>query len=277
MPIPPLPRSSESDAGSIFDKLIEDYGVLAERAEDMVFQHVCGEVEMELKAHFFRYVQVSNKECPVISSEGRVPFNINLILICVYSISPLHTTTVKRHHSHTSGQLAEPSTEAQHDYEIEIPSTLMAPVSLFSSYLAYFKSSLSSRMLADLYRKITARISNGILQKMIIQRGPGSVSVKEGRAIATECELWLETSRAALSGGNGGGRGVTRLVEGPWRRLVEAGRLLALQGPEWERVTGLTFGTSRDEDWEQGILEVVGFSELRRDEVQTVLRTRVGS
>jgi len=50
-------RSNESDGGSIFDKLIEEYDVLAERAEDMVFQHVCGEIEMELKAHFFRYVQ----------------------------------------------------------------------------------------------------------------------------------------------------------------------------------------------------------------------------
>ena len=111
---------------------------------------------------------------------------------------------------------------------------------------------------------------------MIFQRGPGRVSVKEGRAIATECELWLETSRAGLSGG-GGGRVIARLVEGPWRRLVEAGRLLALRGSERDRVKALTFGTTGDEDWEQGVLEVVGFSELRRDEVQTVLRIRVDS
>ena len=150
----------------------------------------------------------------------------------------------------------------------------MVPVSLFSSYLVYFQSSLSTRMVSDLYRKITARISNAVLQKVIFQRGPGRVSVKEGRAIATECELWLETSRAALSGG---GRGVGRLVEGPWRRLVEAGRLLALQGPEWDRIKALTFGTTGDDDWEQGILEVVGLSELRRDEVQAVLRIRMDS
>lgn len=119
------------------------------------------------------------------------------------------------------------------------------------------------------------RISDTVLQKMIFQRGPGRVSVKEGRAIATECELWLETSRAALSGS--GWRGVTRLVEGPWRRLVEAGRLLALQGSEWDKIKALTFGTAGDEEWEQGVLEVVGLSELRRDEVQTVLQTRMDS
>ena len=276
MPIPPLARGNESDRGSIFDRLIEDYGALTERAEDMVFQHVCGEIEMELKAHFFRYVYISERRVLCCFLPGRAPFDICMILTCVYSISP-HTTTVKRDHSHISGQHEELSVETRHDYEIEIPSTLMAPVSLFSSYLAYFQSSLSSRMLADLYRKITARISNSILQKMIVQRGPRGISMKQGRAIATECELWLETSRVALSGGGGGGRVVARLVEGPWKRLVEAGRLLALQGSEWERVKALTFGTSRDEDWEQGVLEVVGFSELRRDEVQTVLRTRTDS
>ena len=67
------------------------------------------------------------------------------------------------------------------------------------------------------------------------------------------------------------------MVDGPWRRFVQAGRLLALQGVEWDTIKDLTFGTAPDEDWERGILEVMGFSELRRDEVQTVLRTRIGS
>lgn len=57
MPTPPPPtRGTESNAGSIFDKLIEDYGALTERAEDMVLEHVCGEIEMDLRAHFFKCV-----------------------------------------------------------------------------------------------------------------------------------------------------------------------------------------------------------------------------
>lgn len=150
----------------------------------------------------------------------------------------------------------------------------MSPVSLLSSYLTYFQSSLSTRVLADLYRKIAGRVSNVILEKMILQRGIGMIGLKEGKAVMTECEVWVETSRAALSGG--GGRGVSRLVEAPWRRLVQAGRLLALQGPERDRIKDLTFGTTTDEDWERGILEVMGFSELRRDDAQVVLRTRAG-
>lgn len=248
-----------SGGGSIFDKLIEDYGALAERAEDMVFQHVSGEIEMELRAHFFGCVQIFL---------GRAVFFF-------LNISRPMLTCIR--FELDCSRASEPSAGSQqHDYEIEIPSTLMGPVSLFASYLAYFQSNLSTRILSDLYRKIAARISETVLQKMIFQGGPGRVSVKEGRAIATECELWLETSRAGLSGG-GGGRGIARLVEGPWRRLVEAGRLLALQGSEWDRVKALTFGTTGDEDWEQGVLEVVGFSELRRDEVQTVLRIRADS
>ena len=264
IPTPPPVRGAKGpDGGSVFDKLIEDYRALAERAEDMVFQHVCGEIEMELRAHFFRCVEMSRIQ------------NLGLMLM-FHVLFEYHSGT--GFYSHTPGQHdEEPPTGPQPGYEIEIPSTLMVPVSLFSSYLVYFQSSLSTRMLSDLYRRITARISNMVLQKIIFQRGPGRVSVKEGRAIATECELWLETSRAALSSGRAGGRTVGRLVEGPWRRLVEAGRLLALQGSEWDRIKTLTFGTTGDDDWEQAILEVAGFSELRRDEVQTVLRTRVDS
>ena len=181
------------------------------------------------------------------------------------------------HRSHTSGHSEEPSTESHlHDnYEIEIPSTLMSPVSLFSSYLTYFQSSLSTRLLTDLYRKIAGRISNVLLENMVFHRGGGRIGLKQGRALATECEVWVETSRAALTGA--GGRGVARMVEGPWRRFVQAGRLLALQGAEWDRIKDLTFGTTGDEDWERAILEVIGFSELRRDQVQSVLRIRLDS
>lgn len=130
-------------------------------------------------------------------------------------------------------------------------------------------------MLTDLYRKIAGRISTVVLEKLVLQRGAGTIGLKEGRALATECEVWVETSRAALT--SAGGRGIARTVEGPWRRLVQAGRLLALQGVEWDRIKTLTFGTTDDEDWERGILEVIGFSELRRYEVQIVLRTRMAS
>jgi len=81
MPTPPPVHGTGADGGSIFDKLIEDYGALAERADDMVLQHVCGEIEMELRAHFFRYVQgvfffflFSNRRSNTNLSPSYVPF-----------------------------------------------------------------------------------------------------------------------------------------------------------------------------------------------------------
>ena len=93
-------------------------------------------------------------------------------------------------------------------------------------------------MLADIYRKIAGRISDLVLEKAVLQRGVGRIGLKEGRAVAMECEVWVETSRAALTGAGGGA--IARMVEGPWRRLVQAGRLLVLQGAEWNRIKDLT-------------------------------------
>jgi len=54
---PPLSQGSESDkedlyCGTFFDALISRYEKLANRAEDMIVQQVCGEVERALKVHF---------------------------------------------------------------------------------------------------------------------------------------------------------------------------------------------------------------------------------
>jgi len=51
--------------------------------------------------------------------------------------------------------------------------------------------------------------------------------------------------------------------------------IIGPRGIELDRIRNLTFGTAGDEEWERAILEVMGFSELRRDEVQSVLRTRM--
>ena len=155
--------------------------------------------------------------------------------------------------------------------DIEIASTLLTPISLLSSHLAFLQSVLPFKMLTDLYRHVATRLSTHILRRMIMYRGRGRIGQKEARAIMNECELWLQTCRLALRGSVK----TSRMVEGPWRKLVEAGRLIVVQGPEWERIKGLTFGTAGDEDWERSILDVVGMSDLTREEVGRVLQTRV--
>jgi hypothetical protein len=104
-----------------------------------------------------------------------------------------------------------------------------------------------------------------------MHRGRGRVGAMEAREILNECELWLETCRLALSAQ---GKRPGRMAEGPWRRLVEAGRLVASQGAAWEKIRDSTFGMAGDEEWEKGILDIVGMSELTRDEVSVILLTR---
>lgn len=163
------------------------------------------------------------------------------------------------------------SAPSESEHDIEISPTLLTPISLLSSHIAFLQSVLPAKTLTDLYRRVATKLSAHILQRMIMYRGQGRIGASEARTIMSECELWLETCRLALSRG---GKRPGKMVEGPWRRLVEAGRLIATQDAEWEKVRVLTFGMSEDEEWEQGILAVVGMSELTRDEVGTVLKTR---
>lgn len=104
-----------------------------------------------------------------------------------------------------------------------------------------------------------------------MHRGRGRIGTREAKEILNECELWLETCRLALSAQ---GKRPGRIAEGPWRRLVEAGRLVASQGAAWEKIRDSTFGMAGDEEWEKGILDIVGMAELTRDEVGTILLTR---
>jgi RAD50-interacting protein 1 len=50
MPKLPPVKDAQFD-GTVFDELIAQYASLLDRAEDIVAQHVYGEVEVELRAH----------------------------------------------------------------------------------------------------------------------------------------------------------------------------------------------------------------------------------
>lgn len=83
-----------------------------------------------------------------------------------------------------------------------------------------------------------------------------------------ECELWAETCRLALSRA-----GATR-AEAPWRTLLQAGRLVGIDGDQLQKVSAATFGATQDHDWERVLIEVIGLSELSREEVGQVLHSR---
>ena len=120
----------------------------------------------------------------------------------------------------------------------------------------------------SLYTRTASHLAQHILQRAIMYRGRARITPLEGRRIQAECELWVQTCRHALSG-VGAGR-----AEAPWRGLLQAARIVGAQDGEWEKVVEGTFGMGSDAEWEEGMVENAGFSELTREEVGQVIRTR---
>ena len=146
--------------------------------------------------------------------------------------------------------------------------SLLGPIALLSAHLSLLRSVLSQTTLVALYRRITSRLTEHILQREILQRGPRQINLRDGKALLAEYELWIETCYAAL-------HGVVRgRVEAPWAMLLQAGRLLSVEGEVRDIVMRTTFGVGGDKEWERTLTEIVGDQELGRGVVAAVLRTR---
>lgn len=99
----------------------------------------------------------------------------------------------------------------------------------------------------------------------------GQLTLQEGRTIRDNCELWIETCYTAVEDALGGGR---LRVHAPWNKVLEASRLVALEGDAWDKITQLTFGTMSDSAWDDTVMNMVGISELQRAEVVEILKRR---
>ncbi|KAL9715938.1 hypothetical protein Ac2012v2_000382 [Leucoagaricus gongylophorus] len=239
-PLLPQPghENLEVPNDTIFEVFINKYTVIIIRAENMVVQQVCTEVETQLKAHFYT-CDLSYTQCPS--------------------------------HTHTHSGSPDPNTSK--DFLVsEVPlisQTLLAPLSLLSTYLSYLLSTFSLTTFTALYRRISTNLSEHILHRQILFRG--TFNATEGRVILAECELFLETCNAALAGGLPGGK---VRVEAPWSKLLQAGRLVALEGDLWDEVVNSTFDASDQEEWEEIMHTVTGHSDLSRETVGNILRRR---
>src|SRR5882762_4244052 len=122
----------------------------------------------------------------------------------------------------------------------------MAPITLLSSHLTFLRSTLPEIPATNLYRRITSRLSEHILNRQILYSGRHRLTVAQGKALCAECELWVETCQTALSGSSSRAR-----VEAPWLRLLEGGRLIAVEDLTWRELVDVTFGTANDNEWER--------------------------
>ncbi|KAI0080027.1 RINT-1 family protein [Panus rudis PR-1116 ss-1] len=151
--------SQEVPEGTIFEELIEQYDKLAERAEDMIVQTICSEVESGLRAHFASSASVSTSSTPV---------------------TPVHSS----------------SSNAD---DIALSATLLGPIALLSSHLTFLSSAFPPKTVTSLYRTIASRLATHILHRQILYRGRSWITPQYGKVVMAECELWAETCRLALS------------------------------------------------------------------------------
>lgn len=235
LPGPKIAEGAPED--TLFEELVQQYVKLSSRAEDMIVHQVSGEMEEGLRAHLSSYVLYIFFFGAVIHR----PF--------VFSCSP------------------KPETEPTND--IALSATLLMPIALLSSYLTFLRSALPQITVINLYRRIATRLSEHIFNRLILYHGHYRLTTAQGRVICAECELWVETCRAVLSGPSGRAR-----VEAPWLRLLEGARLVAAEGSVWQKLVDVTFGMGDDVEWEEVMYGALGISEMAREEVMQVLRTR---
>ena len=158
------------------------------------------------------------------------------------------------------------STNSTRYSDISISPTLLPALSALSSHLSLLRRTLPHAPTSSIYRRIGSHLCTHILQRSILYRRVREITIAERRVLQRESELWVETCRIALP--DAGER-----VEVPWRRLVQAGRILGANDELWEQILRLSFD-DLDQEWGARITELIDGADLSREEVRMIARTR---
>ena len=158
------------------------------------------------------------------------------------------------------------STNSTRYSDISISPTLLPALSALSSHLSLLRRTLPHAPTSSIYRRIGSHLCTHILQRSILYRRVREITIAERRVLQRESELWVETCRIALP--DAGER-----VEVPWRRLVQAGRILGAEDELWEQILRLSFD-DLDQEWGARITELIDGADLSREEVRMIARTR---
>lgn len=154
---------------------------------------------------------------------------------------------------------------APDETSLSIPTTLVAPISLLSTHLAFLLHSLPASLVVGLYRRVATNLATLILQKRILHRNIGRLSAKEGKQIVEESLVWIEACRMSVSA-------VVRKVETPWTRLLDTVRLLSLESEKFQATVDAIFNA--DQDHEEELRDNFEVSELNLTEMKTIVRLR---
>jgi hypothetical protein len=151
--------------------------------------------------------------------------------------------------------------------DLFISPTILPALSILSSHLSALHGTLPRANMNSIYRRIGSHLNTHILQRSILYRRPHEVTDIERKALQRESELWVETCRLALPGAG-------EHVEVPWRRLAQAGRVLGSDDEVWMQILKLSFDDVGIEEWESRVDDLIGGTELTREELRMIARTR---
>ncbi|KIJ45675.1 hypothetical protein M422DRAFT_227406 [Sphaerobolus stellatus SS14] len=148
---------------------------------------------------------------------------------------------------------------------LSIPTTLVVPISLLSTHLAFLVRMLPNSFVVTLYRRIASTLASHILQRRLLMRNVGRLSATEAKGIAEEVLLWVQACQLTVAR-------VVRKVDGPWARLLDAAKLLALDEEHFRSAVSKIFNAGlQDVENVQDELEI---SELDLAEMKNVIRLR---
>ncbi|KDQ20405.1 hypothetical protein BOTBODRAFT_183196 [Botryobasidium botryosum FD-172 SS1] len=146
-----------------------------------------------------------------------------------------------------------------------IAPTLLSPLSVLSTSLAFLARSLPSPMVTPLYRRIASTVGYHITQRVVLHRSRGRFTEQTGKAFAEETKLWLQTSEMGLGGS-------ARRPELPWASLTDSAAIVSIGADSIQRVIRAVF--EGDEEAFGNVREELGIRELSRAEMQDALRAR---
>jgi len=153
--------------------------------------------------------------------------------------------------------------------DVILPQSLFEPVALLSSHLTFLGRTLSSATLTPLYRRIVSRLAEHLFQRQIMHHR--RLTLQDGKRFHSEYQLWVESCQVALHSALGDSKA---RVETPWRRLLQAGRLLSAEEDVWTAILDATFGRQSDDEWEHAVHGHLGSLQLDREDVAKILQMR---
>jgi hypothetical protein len=146
-----------------------------------------------------------------------------------------------------------------------VSQTLLAPIACLSSHLSFLRKNLPSGIVTSIYRQTATHISTHILQRAILSRGKGRLSMQDGKALLDESNFWIESCRLALSS-------TVRKPENPWKALLDSCKLLSLDKDMFRRAVNIV-NLGNDSQFDQ-LKADLGLNEMNAENVLDVLRVR---